>query len=307
MLAMLGFAVQAHAQREVSAPPALKVLKDNVYWAQGGAVGANTAYIIGDNGVIVFDSFEFASTARDVLGELAKVTPKPVTHFIFSHSNPDHFKGVFAFPRGLTIICQEETAARMEAIQHFVRDGERIHFQPTHTVRNRADLKIQGQNIRLLHWAPAHTSGDLVAFLPDQRVALIGDLAGGTGVHLEDYGSSEGALESLKQLIALDAEVYLGGHQQPLTKADLQKQYDAATVRRAKIVTLFNAGKPLADAEKEMGEVLAPTPPPGGGEMSLRQMFAKRPPEIAGLQIFRPFRGMSYTEIVYTELAKAKR
>jgi glyoxylase-like metal-dependent hydrolase (beta-lactamase superfamily II) len=307
LLATSGFFLSVNAQREVSAPPALKVLKDNTYWAQGGAVGANTGYIVGDNGVIVFDSFEFTSTSRDVMGELAKVTNKPITHFIFSHTNPDHYKGVFAFPRGITIICQEETAARLEAILHFVRDGERIHFQPTHTVRNRAELKVHGQTIQLFHWKPAHTSGDLVAFLPQQRVAFIGDLAGGTNIHLEDYGSTEGAIESLRQLVALDAAVYLGGHNNPLTKADLQKNLDEVSARRAKIVQLFNSGKSLAEAEKEMGDVTPPPPPPGGGQMSLRQMFSVKRPEIPGMQNFHPFRGMSYTEIVYYELAKAKR
>ena len=306
IVALSGWATVANAQRQVAAPPVLQLLRGNVYWAQGGAVGANTAYIIGDNGVIAFDVFELASAVRDGQAELAKITPKPVTHVIFSHTNPDHIKGIFAYPRGLTIICQENTAAKIESIFHYLRDAERVHFQPTHIVDKRANLKIHGVNITLLHWAPAHTNGDLIAFLPDQKVALIGDLAGGAGVHLEDLGSSQGAIESLKQIVALDADIYLGGHGDPFTKAQLQKNLAEVTERRAKIVQLFEAGKSLAEAETEMGESLPPPPPPGTAQ-SLRQMFARQLPEIPGLQIFHPYRGMSYTEIVYTELARAKR
>jgi cyclase len=306
MIALSGFAPVAYSQREIAAPPAIKVLRTNVYWAQGGAGGVNTVYIVGDNGVIVFDLSEFPSTARDLLSELAKITPKPVTHVIVSHTNPDHFKGIFAFPRGLTIIAQEETAARIESILHYQRDAERVHFLPTNTVRDRADVRIHGVNMRLLHWAPAHTSGDLVAYLPDHKIALIGDLGGGTGVHLEDYGSTEGAIESLKQIVALDADVFLGGHGDLMTKAQLQKSLADVTARRAKVVQLFKEGKSLAEAEKEMGEVLPPPPPPGAPQ-SLRQMFARPRPEIPGLQVFRPFRGMSYTEMVYTELGRERR
>ena len=304
IVALTGWITVANAQRQVAAPPDLKLLRGNVYWAQGGAVGANTAYIIGDDGVIAFDVFELASAVRDAQQQLARITPKPVTHLIVSHTNPDHIKGIFAYPRGLTIICQENSAAKIESIFHYLRDGERVHFQPTHIVDKRADLNLHGVNITLLHWAPAHTNGDLVAFLPDQNVALIGDLAGGAGVHLEDLGSTEGAIESLKQIVALDADLYLGGHGDPFTKDQLQENLAEVTERRARIVQLFEAGRSLAEAETEMGDSLGPPPPPGTAQ-SLRQMFARQLPEIPGLEIFRPYRGMSYTEMVYTELARA--
>ncbi len=306
IVALSGFAMLANAQRNVPRPPELKPLGGGVYWAQGGAVGANTGYIVGDNGVIMVDAFEFGSTVRDVLGELAKITPNEVTHFIFSHSNPDHFKGIFGYRRGLTIICQENTAVSIESILHYVRDAERVHFEPTHTVDKRVDLKIHGVNIRLLHWAPAHTDGDLVTYLPDHKIAFIGDLGSGTGVHLEDRGSTEGAIETLKQIAALDADIYVGGHGDPITKAQVQENLANAMEKRAKIVQLFEAGKSLAEAEVEMGDVLEPPPPPPGRQ-SLRQMFARELPEIPGLKIFRVFRGMSYTENVYTELARATR
>ncbi len=306
IVAFGGWITVANAQRQVPAPPMPELLRGNVYWAQGGGVGANTAYIIGDNGVIAFDVLEFNSTVRDVQEELAKITPKSVTHVIFSHTNPDHIKGIFGYPRGLTIICQENSAAKIESIFHYLRDGERVHFQPTHIVDRRADLNIHGVNITLLHWAPAHTNGDLIAYLPDQKVALIGDLASGASVHLEDLGSTEGAIESLKQIVALDADIYLAGHGDPITKAQLQMNLAEVTERRAKIVQLFEASRPLNEAEQEMGESLPPPPPPGTAQ-SLRQMFARQLPEIPGLEIFQPYRGMSYTEMVYTELARARR
>ncbi len=303
IVALSGFAAVANAQRNVAPPPQLRPLGEvpGVYWAQGGAVGANTGYVIGDNGVIMFDAFEFGSTVRDVMGELAKITPNPVTHFVFSHSNPDHFKGIFGYRRGLTIICQENTAKSIEAMLHFQRDAERVHFQATYTVDRRADLKIHGVNITLFHWAPAHTDGDLIAYLPDHKVAFVGDLASGTNVHLEDYGSTAGTIESLKQAVALDANTYLGGHSDPLTKAQLRKVMTDMEGKRNKIVQLFEAGKSLAEAEVEMGDVTPPSEP--GVRQSLRQMFARDLPEIPDLTIFKPFRGMSFTEIVYTELA----
>ena len=46
-----------------------------------------------------------------------------------------------------------------------------------------------------------------------------------------------------KQIVALDADIYLGGHGDPFTKAQLQANLDEVTERRAKIVQLFEAGR----------------------------------------------------------------
>jgi glyoxylase-like metal-dependent hydrolase (beta-lactamase superfamily II) len=304
ILVVAGFTVVSHAQRQVEPPASLKHLRDNVYWMTGGGAGANTAYVIGDNGVIVLDSFEFQQIAEDALDALARVTPKPVTHFLFTHTNPDHYKGVFAFPRGITVIAHEQSALRLESILHYERDSERRFFLPTHTFRDRAKLKIQGVDVELYNWAPAHTNGDLIAFFPAQKFAFVGDLASGTNVHLEDYGSTAGTITSLKGAIALDADLYIGGHAQPLTKAQMQAIVTDMEQKRNKIVQLFQAGKPLDEAEKEMGEPYeAPT---AGKTMNLRQMFHRERATIPALQHFHPFRGMSFTEIVYTELTREK-
>ncbi len=114
---------------------------------------------------------------------------------------------------------------------------------------------------------------------------------------MEDLGSTEGAIETLKGIIALDANIYLGGHGAPLTKAQLQERLADAIEKRAKIVQLFEAGKSLDEAEKEMGE----GGPGGGGGRNVPRATAAAP---AGLEHFRPGRNMSYTEMVYTELSR---
>src|SRR5690348_15875043 len=109
-------AVGAHAQRRNADRPAppLKVtpLRGGVYWTSGGA-GANTGFIVGSNGVIVIDAKTTADSARAMLGEIAKVTPYPVTHVILTHSDADHVNGLMGFPKGLTIIAHENCKNEM--------------------------------------------------------------------------------------------------------------------------------------------------------------------------------------------------
>jgi glyoxylase-like metal-dependent hydrolase (beta-lactamase superfamily II) len=77
----------------------------------------NTVVIVNENDVVVFDSNTRPGTARTVIGEIRKLTPKPVRTLINSHWHMDHWSGndeyVKAFP-GLTIIASTETRDYMK-------------------------------------------------------------------------------------------------------------------------------------------------------------------------------------------------
>ncbi len=275
------------------APTPLKVtlIRDGVYWTQGG-VGSNTSIIVGTDGVILFDPKETIDSAKEVLAEVAKITPNPVTHVIASHSNPDHVKGLPGYPAGTITIMHPEAAKELEMATWFMRDGKTFPRSalPMFTVSKKAELNVHGIRMILLHFAAAHTRGDLVGYLPDKKIVFLGDVQGGSP-HLENDGTSQGMIESLKGILALDADTFVGGHSAPTTRAALQKNLDEAIAKRAKIVQLFNEGKPLDEAEKIMGERVVPRP---------------TGPVPAGMEHFRSFRNMNYTENVYTELAWAK-
>src|SRR5271167_150629 len=100
----IAIATVASAQQP-AAPFVTKQLAPNVYWVNGG--GGNSGIIVGDKGVIVIDAKTTADGGKQLLDEIAKVTPKPVTTVILTHSDGDHVNGLAAFPAGLTIIAQE--------------------------------------------------------------------------------------------------------------------------------------------------------------------------------------------------------
>ena len=78
---------------------------ENLYLAKGGRGGndANVGFAVGRTGVIFVDSKNSPESEKDVLDEIAKITPEPVSTAIILHS--DHEKGVTALPAGLTIIA----------------------------------------------------------------------------------------------------------------------------------------------------------------------------------------------------------
>jgi glyoxylase-like metal-dependent hydrolase (beta-lactamase superfamily II) len=72
----------------------------------------NSVVIVNDDDVVVFDSCTRAVTARAVIAEIRKLTPKPVRVLVNSHWHQDHWSGngeyVKAFP-GLRIVATAQT------------------------------------------------------------------------------------------------------------------------------------------------------------------------------------------------------
>jgi glyoxylase-like metal-dependent hydrolase (beta-lactamase superfamily II) len=275
----------------------VKPLAKGVYWTQGGE-GSNTGIIVGTDGVILLDPKETVHTAKDVLDEVRKLTDKPVTHVVITHGHGDHVMGLFGYPRGIKVFAHFNTAKTVELLWHSMREPERAHYLPTHTVDKSTSLTVHGVRIDLLHFGPAHTNGDLLIHLPDHRIVFDGGVLG-SSFALENDGSSTGKIENLRRLVALKATTYVPAHSSELmTNADVQKMLDEWIARHAKVSQLFAARVPLEEAKRQMGERELE---PG----SLEAMFAGRKIEhIDGLQPYMPFRGMTWTERVYWELSR---
>src|ERR1700704_5493367 len=82
---LISCAAVARAQQPPQ-PLTVTKIKDNVYWARGGA-GSNDGIIVGATGVIVVDTKTTADSEKEVIAEIAKITPKQVNTAIITHSD----------------------------------------------------------------------------------------------------------------------------------------------------------------------------------------------------------------------------
>jgi cyclase len=277
------FASIAAAQGPAPMPLMVHQLKPNVYWVEGG--GGNSGVIVGDKGVIVVDAKTSAAGGKQLLDEIAKITPKPVTTVFLTHSDGDHVNGLASFPKGITIIAHENNKKEQDAaLAAGGRGAPPADHLPTQVVsKNKEDLKIDGVKVEVYHWAPAHTSGDLVVYFPSEKIVFTGDIIATTLpdplIHLEKNGSSEGWITSAKGIAGLNADQFVPGHGNVMTKADIQKRETDAAAKRAKIVALVAQGKSLDEIKTAVGDA----PAAQGG----------RGPAFA-----------SFTDVVYRELTK---
>jgi len=241
-------------------------LKPNVYWVEGG--GGNSGVIVGNNGVIIVDAKTSAAGGTELIADVAKITPKPITTVIVTHSDGDHVNGLASFPKGITIISQENCKTEMQAASNTPAGAALADHMPTKTVtKNKEDDTIDGVKLRFLHFTAAHTGGDLMVYLPNDKIMFTGDIVATQSpyplIHAEKNGSSQGWITTTKGILSTDAVTFVPGHGAAQMKADLQKRLADTTARRDQIKTLVAQGKSLDEVRQSLNE----TPPParGGG------------------------------------------
>jgi cyclase len=267
IFALCALAMLAAAQQQ-TAPFVVHRLKDNVYWIEGGV--GNSEFVVGQNGVIVIDTKQTVNSGMEILADIAKVTPNPITHVILTHSDGDHVNGLVAFPVEVTIIAQDNCKKELQAaITAGARGALPREYLPNQTFDLKDSLALDGVRFQLLHYGPAHTSGDTIVYLPDQKIVFTGDILASVSpdpiIHMEKNGSPAGWIKTMKEIVKLDSDTYVPGHGDVQTKADVQKKLEEFQEKDIKIKALVAQGKTLEEVKEAMGVVTPPPAPPGGG------------------------------------------
>ena len=238
-------------------------IKDNLYWLKGGVM-ANSGFYVGDKTVTVIDVKMTAEGAKAMIAEIGKITPKPIGTVILTHSDGDHVNGLIAFPAGLRIIASENTRKEMDEAFQDEKMAAYRPYLPNVTFKAGTEFLAEGLPAKLYNFGPAHTSGDSVVYFPKERTAFVGDLVflgRDPLVHRQKGGTSFGLARNLEAILKLEADVFISGHNDPETKADIQGELKSIQEKQAKIKEMIAAGKTLAEIQKTFG---IEEPPAGG-------------------------------------------
>lgn len=243
LLAVGGLSVAAAAFQQPpaggqQAPRVVEVekLKDNLYVLRGG--GGNTAVFIASNGVTVVDT-KNPGWGQPVLEQIKKLTDKPVTTIINTHTHGDHVSGNVEFPH-IEVVTHVNTKANMEqmrpvtSLQAPASPPRNIfkehsgHGLPTRTFDDRLSLGKGGDQVDLYYFGRGHTNGDAWVVFPALRVMHAGDVFSGKNIPLLDAnngGSGVAIPETLAKAAATvrNVDQIITGHSTVMTMADLKE------------------------------------------------------------------------------------
>jgi cyclase len=218
----------------------------------------NSTVIIGDKGVILIDTGFSDEIGEHLKRAVAQITPKPVTHVINTHHHGDHVLGNIAF-KGATIISSEKCKKLVEETGPewvaLLEETNLRKFPNTKTVsatvtyarETRTEVVVDG--VRLVLWVPkgSHTPGDMMVYLPDEKVLVSGDiLVQHITPNFQDAIVKDW-VETLGQVVALDPKTIVPGHGALMTSADAAAMQQRMAALYAGVVAGYKKG--LTDSE----------------------------------------------------------
>ena len=207
----------------VLAPRAYAVMGDTGMGSEGRS---NAGFIVGNDGVIVVDALASPGQADVLLRSIRTVTSLPIKWLILTHHHPDHTFGAIVFKRlGATIIAHPDrrTLASADGDDALasawtgvmgLREMQGFVFADTPDVPVTHDttLVLGGRTITLIHPGTPHTAGDLMVWLPADRVLYTGDVLVEDGVTMVVDGTSTDLLGALDRITALTPRAVMPGH-----------------------------------------------------------------------------------------------
>jgi len=149
----------------------------------------NTGVIVGDDCCAVFDAQATPAMARQVIERVRAVTDKPIKYVILSHYHAVRVLGASAY-QAQGILASQETYrlvaergkqdwdSEFGRFPRLFRDAQSIPglTWPTLAFEKEMTLYLGKRQVKLMQLGAGHTSGDIVAWVPDAGVMFTGDL-----------------------------------------------------------------------------------------------------------------------------------
>jgi cyclase len=206
-------------------PPRTHQVAERVYayiQPDGGWWINNTGFILGESTVLCIDSCATERRTRGFLEAIDAVRgQRPGARMLVNtHQHGDHTNGNCLFPDAAIIghqRCREAILStgilRPDGWWEPVEWGDLEPAPPFVTFEHRLDLYVDDLRVELHHFGTAaHTTNDIVAWIPEHRILFAGDLVFNGGTPFVLMGSVSGSLLALDALLELDPEVIVPGH-----------------------------------------------------------------------------------------------
>jgi cyclase len=202
--------------------------------------GCNPSFLVTDDGVVMFDTPQQPIDA--VRWREAMLAHGPIRYLINTEPHQDHIRGNAYFP-GVEVIGQELLRPRYDDYfatldwqamrqQMEQADPDSVWlFQhadyplnpPTRLFGKELTLHLGNHTLQITHM-PGHTKPQTSIFIPEENVLITGDnIFSGCKTFVQEADPWEW-LESLERIRAVDAEVIVPGHGEPVDNSYLATQ-----------------------------------------------------------------------------------
>ncbi len=257
----------------------LEVLADGVY-ALTAEGDPNVGAVEGEDFLVCFEALATPVVARRWLDRLREHTDKPVRYLVLSHYHAVRVLGASAFDADV-IVAHENTRAlvaergKEDWESEFARmprlaegaDSVPGLTWPTLTFSDRLTIDLGGErgDLVLQYCGRGHTEGDIVAWLPRQKILFAGDLVEAqAALYTGDAFHRDWSTTTLDTVKGLRAEALIGGrgavaHGRENVEAAVEQTRDFLRTMLAYVTAVHVAKGTLKEAFDSAHAALAPT------------------------------------------------
>ncbi len=229
----IGSAVFAETKRSVTE------IADGVYRLQNNF--HYSMVVLTGEGAVVVDPIN-ADAASWIKSEVAKLTDKPISHLIYSHSHLDHASGGAVLAEGATVITQANAPLAIDGVKPTKR------FVDTH------EFKAGDKSFELTWLGEGHGEDLIAVIVRPANVAFITDVASPKRLPWRNMGGAnvDKWIDQIKKLESLDFDIFAPAH------GNVGVKSDAADVRiymeelRKSVLAGLKAGKSLDQLKEEV-------------------------------------------------------
>ena len=190
--------------------------------------------VITSQGAIVVDPIN-ADAASWIKSEVAKLTDKPITHLIYSHSHSDHASGGEVLAEGATVIAHANAP--------FVVDG----VSPNKRFKDEYQFNIDEKQIELTWLGPGHGEDLIAVVVRPANVAFITDAASPKRLPWRNMGGAnvDDWISQVRKIESLDFEIFAPAHGDVGVKSDVTDVRVYMEELRAEVLAGLEAGKSI--------------------------------------------------------------
>lgn len=158
-------------------------------------------FVITDDGVVVTDPINTES-ALWLRSEIGKLTDKPITHLIYSHSHGDHASGGAAFGDVPNVIAQENAPGDIDGVE------------PTTRIAEATAMEVGGKTIELTPLGPGHGDDLMAIVVQPESVGFIVDAVAAKRLPFRDFPNSnvDDWTDQVRKIETLEFDIFAGGH-----------------------------------------------------------------------------------------------
>lgn len=220
--------------------------------------GGNVIVSIGNQGVLMVDS-QYAPMVPKLKAAITELGGDGIDFTINTHWHFDHADGNPLLGREGSWMIAQSNSRRMMVGKHDIDLVDFVYEQPAYpahalpifTFDDHMQMHFNGQRIELLHFGPAHTSGDTAVIFRDANAVHMGDVfnAGYPFIDAGNGGDIDGMIRFCKKVLReLDEDSrIIPGHGPILTFANLEDYIDMLETARARVNALIDRGYSLDD------------------------------------------------------------